>query len=69
MVKVEAPIRRRTAHDEPVSNETALLTAEAPTYEEARDQIRAQVPDGWLVLAWFADDENRRRMAGLGEAG
>lgn len=26
------------------------VTVEAPTYEEARDQIMARVPDGWRVV-------------------
>jgi hypothetical protein len=70
MVTVKAPIRRRTRHDEPVSEDIEWLEETAPTYEEARDAIRARVPEDWLILAWYADDEHRRRLGlrGSGES-
>jgi hypothetical protein len=63
-VKVWAPIRKRTAHDEPVSTEVEWLEETADTYEQARDAIRGRVPGGFIVLTWYADDENRQRMRG-----
>lgn len=62
MVTVKSPIRPRIAPDEPVSEEIQWIEETRPTYEEARDAIRARVPEDWLVLARYADDENRRRL-------
>lgn len=62
MVTVKARIRRRTQHDEPVSEDVDWLEETASTYEAARDAIRGRVPEDWLVLAWYAADESRRQL-------
>lgn len=53
-VVVRARVRRRTAHDEPVSAEH-WETASAPAYEAARDAIRQRLPDEEFVVAWYVD--------------
>jgi hypothetical protein len=54
-ITVRARIRRRSAHDEPVPTEERWDEESAPTYEEARDAIRARLPPDELILAWYVD--------------
>ena len=49
-VKLIAPIKPHLSEDEP-----RTITGEGSTYDQARDALLAQVPEGWDVLYVITD--------------
>lgn len=49
LIETEPP----SHHDRAPDRQTRELTATAETYEEARDRILGEVPDGWRIMHYL----------------
>ncbi|OJX93986.1 MAG: hypothetical protein BGO96_09180 [Micrococcales bacterium 73-15] len=56
---VTAPIETipPSHHDKAPDRQTRDLVATAETYEEARDMVRAQVPEGWRIMYYLVAND------------
>lgn len=49
-MRITATIDTRAAVRGDEASQARELEVDAPTYEAGRDQLQAQVPDGWIML-------------------